>query len=224
MDALTATLHGRCERSNALHAHHGNNVVVGFTLIEILVVLAIVSVMLLAVGLSVDSGGPARRVVVEAQRLAALMQLACDESSQFGQDVGVRFEAQGYAFVRAVGREWQPRSTDALRARKLPAGMRIDLEIGQRRIDLEAEPEPPTDDTTATVVAQADDPNREEPNPRGLVPHLACDADGKLTASDARVVIHAGDRSAGLAAGDDGMLHVAGDDGTIRMADANPPR
>lgn len=194
----------------------------GFTLIEILVVLAIVSVMLLAVGLSVDSGGPARRVAVEAQRLAALMQLACDESSQLGQDVGARFDTRGYAFVRAVGRDWQPRGSDALRARKLPDGMRISLRIGER--DIELVPEPPAGETTSDSTPQGAIASREDAGATGLLPHLACDGDGKLSASDARITISAGDRSALLLAGEDGMLQVAGADGQVHAPDAKPLR
>lgn len=181
----------------------------GFTLVEILVVLAIVAVMVLAVGLSVDSGGPARRVTSEAQRLAALMQLACDESSQFGQDVGVRFDAHGYRFLRSVGREWQPRTSDQSRARRLPVGMRLGVEIGERQLELDNDPAAttetaavaPADLTTAASGASAVSGKS--------APHLACDQDGTLTAADARIEITAGERSASLTVGADGALHLA---------------
>ena len=170
-------------------------------------VLAIVAVMLLAVGLSVDSGGPARRVAVEAQRLAALMQLACDESAQFGQDTGVRFEANGYQFVRAVGQQWQPRSSDALRARRLPEGMRIDVQIGERVIDLDAGDTAADDDASgAGIEAGASDVSASS---EGLAPHLACDAEGALTGPEPRIEISAGNRSALLVAGGNEPLRVA---------------
>ncbi len=187
-----------------VHANHNT----GFTLIEILVVLAIVSVMILAAGLSVDSGGPSRRVAVEAQRLAALIELACDESAQFGQEIGVRFEARGYRFVRAVGREWERRGSDSLRARRLPDGMRLNVQMDERLIELDGE-----DNAAAELVRDGDDDVNKTSGaaaakPGDLAPHLACDAEGVLSAVNPRIEIKAGDRSAWLTLGEDGVLQV----------------
>ncbi len=169
-------------------------------------VLAIVGVMVLAVGLSVDSGGAQRRVSVEAQRLVSLVHLACDESAQLGQEIGVRFDSGGYVFLRAIGRTWEARSGDALRARRLPAGMRIELVMGDRPIDLDGEPGVdggPRADTAAARVNQDQEP---------LAPHLACDVDGSLSAADPRIAIHAGERSAAIGVGEDGALRIETED------------
>jgi type II secretion system protein H len=197
LDALIRLAHARGSRGAASRTPAATGRAAGFTLVEILVVLAIVGVMVLAVGLSVDSGGPARKATVEAERLVALMRLACDESGQFAQEIGIRFDGSGYVFVRAIGREWEVRDSAALRARRLPAGMRLDLRIGDRAIELEQAGD---FDAAAATGGDAGDAD--------LDPHLACDADGALNAGDARIEIRAGDRIVAIRTGEGGALEI----------------
>ena len=161
--------------------------------------------MVVAVGLSVDVGGGTRRLETEAQRLAALIELACDESAQFGQDIGVRFESGGYRFVRAVGREWEPRTSDTLRARRLPDGMRLELTMAGRSIELEAAPGPASfesrDDGASADVGKEDLSD-------AFTPQLACDAEGVLS-GDPRIGFRAGNLRATLARNKDGSLQLS---------------
>jgi len=178
--------------------------VAGFTLIEILVVLAIVAIMVVAVALSVDAGEGTRRLETEAQRLTALIELACDESAQFGQDIGVRFESGGYRFVRAAGREWEPRTSDTLRARRLPDGMRLELAMGDRNIELDAA------SSAAAFESRHDHGSTdggEEDSSDAFTPHLACDAEGVLN-GDPRIGFAAGELRATLARDKDGSLRL----------------
>ena len=71
----------------------------GFTLIELMVVLAIVAV-LTAVSATLASGGDASRAQAEAKRLAALLELAAAESRASGETLAWRPERRGYAFWR----------------------------------------------------------------------------------------------------------------------------
>ncbi len=167
-------------------------------------VLAIVAVMVVAVGLSVGAAGGTRQLETEAQRLLALLELACDESAQFGQDIGVRFESGGYRFVRAVGREWEPRTSDTLRARRLPVGMRLELALGGRSIELDAaasDAEQARGDREVSGDARGKDPGS------ALAPQLACDADGVLS-GDPSIGFRAGTLRATLARDKDGSLRL----------------
>ncbi len=167
-------------------------------------VLAIVAVMVVAVGLSVGAAGGTRQLETEAQRLLALIELACDESAQFGQDIGVRFESGGYRFVRAVGREWEPRTSDTLRARRLPVGMRLELALGGRSIELDAGA---GDAEQAVGDREVPGDEREEDRAGALTPQLACDADGVLS-GEASIGIRAGTLRATLARDEEGSLRM----------------
>jgi len=174
----------------------GTKVAHGFTLIEMLVVLAIVSVMVVAAGLSVDAGGPSRQVATEARRFIALMGLACDESARSGEEIGARLDAGGYRFMRAVGRQWELRTGDSLRARRLPQGMRISLRIGDREIDL---------DTNADADTAGPDDRSGDEDVTESIPQLACDSEGSLT-SEPELVFSAGNARSHVVQDEDGGL------------------
>jgi len=161
-----------------------------------LVVLAIVSVMVVAAGLSVDAGGPSRQVATEARRFIALMGLACDESARSGGEIGARLDAGGYRFMRAIGRQWEFRTGDSLRARRLPRGMRIALRVGDREIDLEA--------SAQAAPPGSNDQSVDEPT-RDLAPQLACDSEGSLS-GEPELVFSAGNARAHVVQGEDGEL------------------
>lgn len=98
----------------------------GFTLIEMLVVLLIMGML---VGLVSTIVQPDERglLKIEADRLAQLLEFAGTESRLTGKSIAWTADAQGYRFWRfSEEAGWsEVRDSDLLRARKLPAGMRI---------------------------------------------------------------------------------------------------
>ena len=113
----------------------------GFTLIEILVVLALIALL---TGMAVLStgviGNPETR---EARRLAATLKLAVDESRLQGRVLGLRFDSRGYSYLELIPGEsdagsgfefvWNPIARrGALAARDWPASLRPELSINGR--------------------------------------------------------------------------------------------
>lgn len=71
----------------------------GFSLIELLVAMAVIGVLVAMLGL-VATPGDASRARTEARRLAALLELALAETRASGQSVAWSPESGGYAFWR----------------------------------------------------------------------------------------------------------------------------
>ena len=98
----------------------------GFTLIEILVAMAIIGVLSVVVVLAVtrDEAADAR---TEARRLAALLELALGEARASGESIAWAPSPDGYAFLRkGEDGEWQGFSADSpYRRRSLPAGVSL---------------------------------------------------------------------------------------------------
>lgn len=103
----------------------------GMTLIEMLVVLAIVGIAAGAVALGIGSAERGGRVESEARQLAARLRLAADEAMVTDHRLVFVHDERGYAFV-------QPDEADAYAGTKreafarhdLPSGMTLDA--GQR--------------------------------------------------------------------------------------------
>lgn len=96
------------------------------TLVEMLVVLAIIGVMTGAVVLAVGSGD--RSAEAEARTLAARLKLAADESLLSNRRLAFAWDRQGYAFLDwSVGEKgWRARAGDGLaRRHEMPAGLSL---------------------------------------------------------------------------------------------------
>ncbi|MEE8118759.1 MAG: type II secretion system minor pseudopilin GspH [Gammaproteobacteria bacterium] len=104
----------------------------GFTLLEILVVLAFVGILvsMAATGLRVFNFG--RSPEQQANRVAALLQLASDEAILTGTEVGLRIDSNRLQFSRfqLETREWISLAKDSqFRDREIPDGIVMQLEL-----------------------------------------------------------------------------------------------
>jgi len=98
----------------------------GFTLIEILVAMAIIGVLSVVLVLAA-APGEATHARTEARRLAALLELALSEARAGGQSIAWSPTPDGYAFLRkGEDGEWQGFPADSpYRRRSLPAGVSL---------------------------------------------------------------------------------------------------
>ena len=98
----------------------------GFTLIEVLVAMAIIGVLSVVVVLAV-APGEATHARTEARRLAALLELALAETRASGQSIAWSPAPEGYAFLRrGEDGEWQGFPADSpYRRRSLPTGVTL---------------------------------------------------------------------------------------------------
>lgn len=137
----------------------------GFTLLEILVVMAIIGILLgmavLSIGLAEDPRSPRR----EMDRLAALVQVVSDEALLQGRDFGLLLEQDAYRFLvyNYDKGQWEDQGADQrLRSRTLPEGQRFSLVVEGQIVPL-------------------DEPGDEE---QRLVPHVSILSSGEYTAFD----------------------------------------
>jgi general secretion pathway protein H len=102
----------------------------GLTLVEMLVVLAIVAVMAGAVSLGIGSVTRAPSVETEARRLATRLQAAADDAMLGDRMMAFTVEKHGYGFatVGAKGR-MVARTDEALGFHRLPGGMVVTLSV-----------------------------------------------------------------------------------------------
>ena len=128
----------------------------GFTLIELLVTLVIIGIIVGMATLAISPG--ADKLVEERNRLAALFQLAQEEAILQGRELGIEFWENGYAFYELNNQQqWLPLKEDhLLRARELPAGMRLELML--EGIDIVMGEEAEETEETLTSAVRKDKP------------------------------------------------------------------
>ena len=100
----------------------------GLTLVEILVVLAIVGVMSSIAVLGLGGAGQGASAQAEARRLAASIQLASDEAMVTDRSLALNWDGKGYSFVEwnSQSKEWQPHKAADLGGRhELPDEMSL---------------------------------------------------------------------------------------------------
>lgn len=101
----------------------------GFTLVEMLIVLAIIGVMAGAVALSVGSATRAPSVESEARRLATTLQAAADDAMQGDRTIAFVIEKDGYGFATVQGKAMVPLKQGGLAFHRLPAGIVVTLNV-----------------------------------------------------------------------------------------------
>ena len=95
----------------------------GFTLVELMVVLAIMALAATAVVLTIP--GNEQAVRSEADRLAARLAAARDVAVIEGRSVAVNFAPSGYGFERRIKGAWEPLPGRAFQQRNWPADIRF---------------------------------------------------------------------------------------------------
>ena len=104
----------------------------GFTLLELLVVIVIVSVLFSFLSLTIRGVSPEDAIKEEAHRLNQLIQLALEEAVLRNTEYALKFNTHGYQFLQLEEDDWQLVETDKLlRKRELPLEMEIELAIEQ---------------------------------------------------------------------------------------------
>lgn len=109
----------------------------GFTLLEVLVVLAIVGIIVSFAVISIGGDGRLELAEREAKRLAARVDLAGDEAVLRGRELGVRFSDRDYRFLMLETDAWIPLADDPVFApRPLEAALRLRLRMEDREVAL----------------------------------------------------------------------------------------
>lgn len=86
---------------------------VGFTLLEILVVLILLGIILSVAVLSVG-GSKEREIEQEVQRMVQLIHLAKEEAILNQQELAVKFSPNAYEFLRLENEDWIPYTDNRL--------------------------------------------------------------------------------------------------------------
>ena len=133
----------------------------GYTLIEIVVVIAIVAIVAGAALLAAGAFGGTRIVEREGNRLRELVRAACERAVTSGHDYGVHLGTSGYGFSVSGYQLWRPETGGELRQRVLPEGVILAASREGRPLELTS------------------DAPRE--------PQLVCYASGELTPFEARI-------------------------------------
>jgi len=107
----------------------------GFTLIEIMVVVIIVSVLIGAVALSFPPIGD-KLLKENADRFSALMSLAQDEAILQSTELAVEITPTGYSFYQNENNSWVAFSDNPFSKRQLPDGISTKMYLDGILIDL----------------------------------------------------------------------------------------
>lgn len=115
----------------------------GFTLIEILVVMFIVSIMFGVTVANLPGFAGTADFELESRRLKTLLDIAREESMAQALELGFMPKSDGYAFYvyNEIEQNWVEYNEAPLHRRTLPEGIKLDLKIEGESLKLVAEKE-----------------------------------------------------------------------------------
>jgi len=152
----------------------------GFTLIEILVVVIIVATISGIALMSIGLIGDDRDLETERQRLASLIEVAQDEATMQGREFGLELMTSTYRFVEfdPYASQWSEiLGDDLFRLRQLPEGMEFELYVEDKRVVLAEDPK---------EFEDPDEQNLSRATER-YAPHVFVFSSGELTAYEIRL-------------------------------------
>jgi len=116
----------------------------GFTLIEVLVVVAIAGLVASLVVLNLGPWRSPSRPDAQLERLAALIDYQCEQALFQSRPRGIRLTLEGYDFWQASSQGWLDLSQDKVsRPRGWHDDPELELHVDRQRVTIEAEPEAP---------------------------------------------------------------------------------
>jgi len=111
----------------------------GFSLLELLVVVAIIGIFLGVAVLSTDLVSFDRKLEREASHLATRIKFTSEEGLMQSRDFGIVFYEEGYEFVMfEPGQGWLPTGGAGMESFRLEDDMAMRLRIDDREVVLEA--------------------------------------------------------------------------------------
>lgn len=122
----------------------------GFTLLEVLVVLVIISVIVGLAVLSIDTGPEELRR--EGNRIASLLELASEEAVMNGRECRVVLRRHGYSFEQLQEGKWQATEDELFRPRQLPDDISLQLFLENQEVQLNDEEDPETSKIGALLL------------------------------------------------------------------------
>jgi len=121
----------------------------GFTLLEVAIVVAIIAVLSTVAMLKIPRvGGGGRQLDEELRRFTSLVDLAGEEATLQGRDLGLHIDDDRYSFYAfdPDRQTWQA-LPEELRERVLPEGVTLVLVLEGRPVTLKTDTEDKEDDT-----------------------------------------------------------------------------
>src|ERR1700722_4171393 len=99
----------------------------GFSLIEIMVVLVIISIVVSIALLAVGDFGASRKIKIAAKQFADLIPLLEEKALLQPTIIGININAQGYQIYQLNNNKWQAISDPLYRFRLWPKGSHVQL-------------------------------------------------------------------------------------------------
>ena len=131
-------------RSATGRTEGGRRAQAGFTLIEVLVVVAIAAILAALVVLRLGTWSSGAEPERQLEKLAALIDFQCEQALFQSRARGIRLSREGYDFWQATAQGWAPLPGDETsRARAWRGEVDIDLVVEDRSVALEEAPASP---------------------------------------------------------------------------------